>query len=109
MAPYNTRDLWKHWIRREQPVNRPCTHACCRGFRAHPEHYPVVLPARYLHSASDDDLAAHYSRCPEGNPRCRDQVLDELHRRDVRNERRQAAQDRRSQRWADRRTQRAAR
>jgi hypothetical protein len=67
----------------------------------------VVLPARYLRRASDEDLAKHYGRCPEGNPGCRDQVLDELHRRDVRQERRQAAEDRRSRRWADRRAERA--
>lgn len=61
-------------------------------------HYPVPLPARYLHGASDDDLAKHYAKCPEGNPRCRDQVLNELHRRDVRQERRQAAEQRRTRR-----------
>lgn len=100
MAPYNRRDLFKHWVRKDQRANQPCTHACCRGFRPHPEHYPLVMPARYLRGASDDQLAAHYSKCPEGSPRCRDQVLDELHRRDVAAERRQATEDRRQARWA---------
>ncbi|HEV2241798.1 MAG TPA: hypothetical protein VGR98_12210 [Streptosporangiaceae bacterium] len=103
MARYNRRDLFKHWIRREQQPNRPCTHACCRGYRPHPEHYPVVMPARYLRNATDDDLAEHYARCPEGRPACRDQVLAELNRRDVLDERRQARQRNRTQRWADRR------
>lgn len=103
MARYNRRDLFKHWIRRDQQINRPCTHACCRGFRPHPEHYPVVMPARYLRNASDDDLAEHYDRCPEGNPACRDQVLNELHRRDELQERRDARQRARATRWSDRR------
>jgi hypothetical protein len=107
VARYTRRDLFKHFIHKDQRVNQPCHHACCRGYRPHPEHYPVVLPARYLRRASDEDLAKHYGRCPEGNPGCRDQVLDELHRRDVRQERRQAAEDRRSRRWADRRAERA--
>jgi hypothetical protein len=103
MARYNRRDLFKHWIRRDQQPNRPCTHACCRGYRPHPEHYPVVMPARYLRNASEDDLAEHYARCPDGRPACRDQVLAELHRRDVLDERRQARQQARTRRWSDRR------
>jgi hypothetical protein len=67
----------------------------------------VVLPAKYLRAASDKDLAEHYQRCPPGNPRCQDQVLDELHRRDVAEERRRAKQEAREQRWRDRRTIRA--
>jgi hypothetical protein len=108
MAAYNRRDLFKHWIRKDQRANQPCHHACCRGYRPHPEHYPVVLPATYLHRASDADLAAHYGRCPPGNPRCQDQVLDELHRRDVAQERRRARTEAREARWRDRRTLRAS-
>jgi hypothetical protein len=108
MPPYNRRDLFMHWIRRDQRAGQVCNHACCRGYRPHPEHYPVILPARYLRGATDDALAEHYARCPDARPACRDQVLHELHRRDVRNERRQAAEDRRSRRWADRRAQRDA-
>lgn len=103
MARYNRRDLFKHWIRRDQQINRPCTHACCRGYRPHPEHYPVVMPARYLRNASDADLAEHYQRCPAGNEACRDQVLAELHRRDLRAERAEARRRARTQRWSDRR------
>lgn len=103
MARYDRRDLFKHWIRREQQPNRPCTHACCRGYRPHPEHYPVVMPARYLRNASEADLAEHYGRCPEGRPACRDQVLAELHRRDQLDERREARRRARTARWSDRR------
>jgi hypothetical protein len=105
---YNRRDLFKHWIRRDQRANAPCTHACCRGFRPHPEHYPVVLPARYLRRSSDEELAAHYSRCPEGNPACRDQVLYELHRRDLATERRETTEERRRRRYANKRQFREA-
>jgi hypothetical protein len=97
---YNRRDLFKHWIRKDQRANQPCTHACCRGFRPHPEHYPVIMPARYLRSASDDQLLAHYNKCPEGKPGCQDQVLNELHRRDLANERRQRTEERRQARWS---------
>jgi hypothetical protein len=107
VAGYDRRDLFKHWIRKDQRANQPCTHACCRGYRPHPEHYPIVLPAKYLHSASDDELAAHYARCPDDNPRCRDQVLDELHRRDMRSERREAKQRARERRYSDARNLRA--
>jgi hypothetical protein len=106
MARYDRRDLFRHWIRREQRANAPCTHACCRGYRPHPEHYPVTLPARYLRGASADGLAAHYRRCPDGRQACRDQVLDELHRRDMRQERAEQAQQRRSARQVARRAER---
>jgi len=66
------------------------------------------MPARYLRGASDDDLAKHYANCPESNPRCRDQVLAELHRRDLRQEHRRAVEERRTRRWADRRALRDA-
>ena len=108
MPLYNRCDPLKHWIRKEQRANAPCGHACCRHYRPHPENYPVVMPARYLPGASDDDLAKHYAKCPESNPRCRDQVLAELHRRDLRQEHRQAVEERRTRRWADRRARRDA-
>jgi hypothetical protein len=44
---YNRRDLFSHWIRKDQQANRPCGHACCRGMRAHPDNYPVVKRNRY--------------------------------------------------------------
>jgi hypothetical protein len=78
-----------------QRANQPRIHACCRGYRPHPDNYTVILPARYLHGASDNELAQHYARCPEGRPACRDQVLAELHRRDVRQDRREAVKERR--------------
>jgi hypothetical protein len=61
MAHYNRRDLIGHWIRRSQPTQRMCTHACCRGRRVHPENMPVILPNKLLHRAKDEDLAAHYA------------------------------------------------
>jgi hypothetical protein len=86
VAYYDRRDNFKHWIRTEQRANRPCTHACCRGFRQHPEHYPVILPDRTLHRASDEDLARHYRKVSLGTT-AQDrgaelQILHEMERRD---------------------------
>jgi hypothetical protein len=99
---YNRRDLFAHWVRREQPAGKPCGHACCRGYRSHPEGYPVTLPARVLRGASDDQLAKHYAKCPAGKPRCRDQVLHELNRRDKASERREATEERRERDYYER-------
>jgi hypothetical protein len=52
---YDRRDGFKHWITKQQRANQPFTHACCRGMRAHPEHYPVNPPA------------ATYAARPTGN------------------------------------------
>jgi hypothetical protein len=107
VARYNRRDYIKHWIRKDQRANQACTHACCRGYRAHPANHPDVMPARYLRGASDDQLAQHYSRCGGDNVACRDQVLDELHRRDQREERRRAREEGRLARASNRRNERA--
>jgi hypothetical protein len=77
---YNRRDLIGHWIRKAQPTQRMCTHACCRGYRVHPKNYPVILPNPLLRKASEDDLAYHYEHA--GSDKARAQVLHELDRRD---------------------------
>lgn len=83
---YNRRDLIGHWIERRQSVQKPCTHACCRGFRVHPQNYPTVLPARTLRRASDDDLATHWDKVSQGHTRpdreATQQILHEMERRD---------------------------
>jgi hypothetical protein len=109
VARYDRRDLFRHWIHKDQPASRPCTHACCRGFRAHPEHYPVARRNAYLKYASDEDLAEFYSRQrdDEAGQVARDQVIAEANRRDLRDERRQAADERRRSRYAARRVYRA--
>lgn len=56
VAYYNRRDLFMHWIRRDQPKNRVCVHACCLGMRAHPYRYPVNRRRHFLRSASDEQL-----------------------------------------------------
>lgn len=88
MAYYNRRDLLEHWVQRKQPADRKCTHACCRGYRSHPENWPVVLPARRLRGATDDELAAHFARTAyQDSPKSRRaeaQVLHEMERRDRR-------------------------
>lgn len=97
------RDLIGHFIRREQRAQQPCTHACCRGYRVHPKNYPVILPDRTLHRASDDDLADHFRRVSrEDTPKARRaeaQILHEMERRDrleaSRRERERAAGQRR--------------
>jgi hypothetical protein len=77
---YNRRDLIGHWVRKTQPQRQPCTHACCRGYRVHPDNYPVVPPNRLLRRASDEDLATHYENT--NSREAKDQVLYEMDRRD---------------------------
>jgi hypothetical protein len=94
---YNRRDLIGHWITRRQREQRPCTHACCRGYRVHPGNYPVILANRTLRRASDDDLAQHFNKVSAGTtPQDRyaeAQILDEMERRDRENtQRRQRAE-----------------
>src|SRR6516165_9227829 len=95
---YDRRDLIGHWIRKQQRQQQPCTHACCRGYRVHPENFPVILPDRTLHRASDEDLAKHYRKVSAGTTsddrRAELQILHEMERRDradlARREREQA-------------------
>jgi hypothetical protein len=83
---YNRRDRLMHFIRHEQATGRPCTHACCRGYREHPEHYPVILPKRTLRRASDEDLGRHFARVSAGTTGrerwAEAQLLAEMQRRD---------------------------
>ena len=80
------RDLIGHFIRTSEREQRPCTHACCRGYRVHPDNYPTVLPSRTLRRASDNDLSTHFQRVTqEDTPQARyaeDQILYEMERRD---------------------------
>jgi hypothetical protein len=86
MARRYRRDLIGHFIRNQQRTQQPCTHACCRGYRVHPANYPVILPDRTLHRASDDDLAQHFRRVSAGTTpgdrRAELQILHEMERRD---------------------------
>lgn len=107
---YNRRDLIGHWINRDQREQRPCTHACCRGYRVHPDNYPVVLPSRTLRRASDADLATHFRKVAvQETPQARyaeNQIIYEMERRDE-EERRRAA--RREARAANKAAQRMER
>lgn len=109
---YNRRDLIGHWIRRNQPEQRMCGHACCGGYRVHPNNMPVILPDRLLRRASDNDLAQHYERVSRGNTAeddaARWQVLYEMDRRDQREQERQAAHQAYRARLAGRQAERAA-
>jgi hypothetical protein len=86
MAQHYRRDLIGHFIRKEQHTQRPCTHACCRGYRVHPANYPVILASRTLHRASDEDLGQHFDKVSrENSPKARRaeaQILHEMERRD---------------------------
>lgn len=109
---YNRRDTFMHWIRKDQRARRPCTHACCRGMRAHPEHWPVNPPNKYLRRATDNELADFYQRAGGGDSkaeeRAREQVFAELQRRDLADERRKATQDAYRARVLGKKTERAA-
>jgi hypothetical protein len=76
---YNRRDLIGHWVRKQQPTQRMCSHACCRNKRVHPKNYPVIMPDGLLRRASDEDLADAYA---SGSERRQAQILHEMERRD---------------------------
>jgi hypothetical protein len=86
MARYGRRDLIGHYIEKRQKTQRPCGHACCRGYRVHPDNYPVILPDRTLRRASDNDLQAHFRQLAAQDSdqarRGEAQVLHEMDRRD---------------------------
>jgi hypothetical protein len=77
---YNRRDLIGHWVTKQTRTQQMCQHACCRGYRVHPNNYPVILPNPLLRRASEDDLAWHYEHA--GSEKAKAQVLHELDRRD---------------------------
>lgn len=93
MPGYNRRDQIGHWVTKQQPVYRPCTHACCRGYRAHPSNWPIIPAKMAYRTATDDQLAAHYTKLTavENDPKARGgelQILAEFERRDRREMRR---------------------
>lgn len=83
---YNRRDLIGHWIKRQQPQQRPCTHACCRGYRVHPNNWPVIPPSRVMRRATDEELADHFHEVADDpSPQARyaeAQIIHEMERRD---------------------------
>lgn len=100
MAKYDRRDRLQHWIRKEQPEQRTCTHACCRGYREHPKDWPVIPAKRSLRRASDKELMSHYERVSRGRTAqhryAEAQILAEAQRRDDRDRaRRERAEMRR--------------
>jgi len=109
MAATRYRRDWFGHFATPPETNRPCEHACCRGMRPHPQNWPVILPSRQLRAATDEQLAEHYSRHGGDTPAdeaSRAQVLYEMQRRDLANERREATEERRRQRWTARRHER---
>lgn len=89
MPGYNRRDQIGHWVNKEQPVYRPCRHACCRGYRAHPSNWPVIPAKMAYRMATDEQLARHYEKVSrvENDPQARGaelQIINEFERRDRR-------------------------
>jgi hypothetical protein len=86
MAYYNVRDLIGHWVKPRRAGGKMCPHACCRGYRVHPENMPVILPSKLLRRASDFDLADHYDRVSQGHTaadrKAELQIMHEFERRD---------------------------
>lgn len=106
MPRYNVRDRIGHWVKPRSAEGQHCQHACCRGYREHPKHLPVILPNKTLHRMSDEELASHFDRVSEGSTKeeakSRDQILHEFERRDRAADRRRATEQRRQERWAKR-------
>ena len=109
---YERRDLIGHWVRKTQPQRQPCTHACCRGYRSHPEHWPIVPPSRQLRRAPDEDLAQHFTKVSnDPSPEARYaemQILYEMERRDAQTERRRSHREAVAAAGAARRMEREA-
>jgi hypothetical protein len=106
---YNRRDQIGHWVRRDQEIFRPCRHACCRGYRAHPSNWPLIPASHALRRATDDELARHYSKVTQSeSPRARGvelQIISEFERRDRREMKRlEREQHRRARRISAART-----
>ena len=107
MAGYDRRDRIGHWVRKEQPERRHCTHACCRGYHEHPKNWPVLPGNRKLRGASDEELASHFNRVSRGRTgehrTAENQILAEMQRRDDRDRaRRERAELARQSRAANR-------
>lgn len=109
---YDRRDRIGHWVTRKQQPGQHCQHACCRGYREHPRDYPVILANRQLRSASDDDLARHFTKLAETDTRearrSEAQILHEMDRRDRADTRRQEREQRKRARWEATQATRAA-
>jgi hypothetical protein len=87
--PYDRRDQIGHWVKRDEQILRPCHHACCRGYRAHPHNWPLIPASYALRRASDEQLASHYHKvsAAENDPKARAvelQIINEFERRDRR-------------------------
>lgn len=84
---YDRRDLIGHWVKKDQQILRPCRHACCRGYRAHPSNWPIIPANRALRRATDEQLAQRYAKVTreENDPKARGaelQIIHEFERRD---------------------------
>jgi hypothetical protein len=88
---------------------RPCV---LPGMRAHPEHWPVNPPNKYLRQASDAELADYYTKHGAGDDQASEQVREhvfaELQRRDLADERKRRRADEYRARVIGRKTERAA-
>ena len=86
MARYDTRDLIGHWVKPKSAGGKLCPHACCRGYRVHPNNYPLILPSKLLRTASEDDLAKHFVKVSNERgtkqEQAQAQILHEMQRRD---------------------------
>jgi hypothetical protein len=88
---YDRRDRIGHWVRKEQAAGHHCEHACCRGYREHPRNTPLIPANRSLRRDTDEQLAAKFARLSGGESeeerRGTAQILHEMERRDVAEER----------------------
>lgn len=91
MGFYNRRDDIGHFVDRGERTGQLCHHACCRGYRQHPKHWPKVRADKSLRSESDDELAARFHTLSADNSararREEFQIIHEMERRDAADER----------------------
>lgn len=83
---YNRRDQIGHWVKKDQQILRPCHHACCRGYRAHPDNWPLIPASRALRRATDEQITRHYGKVgADESAEARGvelQLINEMERRD---------------------------
>jgi hypothetical protein len=107
---YNRRDRIGHWVDKSDPANQHCQHACCRGYREHPNNWPIIPAKVQLRMASDEKLAAHYAKVIQDESReargAELQIIHEFERRDRAETRRREKEQIRQARAANRASKR---
>lgn len=95
--PYDVRDRFGHWVTPRSQQGHPCHHRCCRGHREHPANLPVKIDRGYLRTLSESDLESElgkYVHYWDTHERGAVQIMAEIDRRQLSEQRAAARKDR---------------